>query len=586
MADVAARAGDIGQMSSRDIDEATRAANAGPGPPTQPTAVMPPPPSAPDGPTAGLVLAGRYRLVRHVASGGMGAVWEAADTLLQRRVAIKIPHAHLAADPAFRERFRREAIAAARCSDPGIVATFDAGIEGDRAFLVMELVLGRTVRELLHASGPLDAAAAIGIVGQAARAVAAAHRAGMVHRDLKPANLLLVESVGTTPRVKVADFGVARMAGQLPDHGSLAHDHEAHGPPTAVGLVVGTARYLAPEQVSGLTVDARADVYALGIVLWELLCGAPPFVRGSDLGTALAQLQDPLPPLPERCAGLDPRVVTLLNDCLAKDPALRPRTAEHLADRLADIAMTPAQAPLVDATVAMTVPADVARAAGVAMATPGGSDAGCGALLPSRKRTVPRRSRAPFVIATGLAAASVITVVAIVAKSPESAPAVAPATPRATVAGTALHPTIASVQSFDPPDRRGSQRGGDGHEGDDRLANLVDGDPATSWQTDRYSGPKFGGLKAGVGVVLLLTQRATIGAILIEGPTTGWSAQVYVSDHVGATIGDWGTPVATRTNVDASWQVNLSGRAGAAVLLWITDTGPKNQVEISELSLT
>ena len=230
-------------------------------------------------PAPGRVLDGRYRLVSPVARGGMATVWVGEDTLLTRRVAVKTLHPELAFDEALRARFRNEAVAAARLADPGIVATYDTGDDEGVGYIVMEFVDGPTLRRVLDARGRLAIVESVRIGREVASALAAAHREGIVHRDVKPANVL-VPAVGP---VKVTDFGIAKATG----------DDDL----TRTGAVMGTARYLAPEQVSGEPADARTDVYALGLLLYEMLCGAPPFGGETDVATAMARLTTTAPPI-------------------------------------------------------------------------------------------------------------------------------------------------------------------------------------------------------------------------------------------------------------------------------------------------
>ncbi|MET0159030.1 MAG: protein kinase, partial [Acidimicrobiales bacterium] len=219
----------------------------------------------------GTLLAGRYRFERRIAVGGMAEVWEAVDQVLDRPVAIKVLHPHLAGDQNFVDRFRREAIAAARLTHPSIVAIYDThSSDGDEA-IVMELVRGISLRKHLDDHGPLPAGEAVDIGARVAEALESAHRAGLVHRDIKPANILLCDD----KRVMVADFGIAKLTDA---------DH------TSEGTVLGTAKYLAPEQVSGTAVDARTDLYSLGIVLYEMVCGRVPFSGDTDTATVLARL--------------------------------------------------------------------------------------------------------------------------------------------------------------------------------------------------------------------------------------------------------------------------------------------------------
>src|SRR5689334_10893605 len=221
----------------------------------------------------GRVLGGRYRLVEEIARGGMARVWAAEDPVLRRRVAVKILDPTLANDEHVRQRFRHEAIAAAGLGHPGIVATYDTGEDDGVAYIVMELVGGTTLRRLLDERGRLDIDEAADIGAQVADALTHAHSRGLIHRDVKPGNVL-VEPDG---RVKVTDFGIAKAAGT--------------SELTRAGAVVGTARYLAPEQVEGGPVDARTDVYALGLVLYEMLSGQTPFDGDNEIANAVARLR-------------------------------------------------------------------------------------------------------------------------------------------------------------------------------------------------------------------------------------------------------------------------------------------------------
>src|SRR3954454_12678745 len=209
--------------------------------------------------TAGLELPERYRVVRHLARGGMASVWEAEDGILGRRVAVKVLAEHLAEDTAAGERFQREARAAAKVSNhPNVVTIYDVGEHDGRTFIVMELYTGGTVAQRLKQGRP-DHATAIAWLEQAAAAIDAAHEEGLVHRDIKPGNLLLDER----DRLAVADFGIAR----------LAHDQTV----TSSGQVLGTASYLAPEQARGESATAASDRYSLAVVAYELLTGRRPF---------------------------------------------------------------------------------------------------------------------------------------------------------------------------------------------------------------------------------------------------------------------------------------------------------------------
>ncbi len=266
------------------------------------------------------MLAGRYRLDRPLASGGMAQVWEGTDTVLEREVAVKILHPHLSHDPSLLQRFRTEAVAAARLNHHAIVAVYDTCSEHGLEAIVMELVHGRTLRAWLDEHGPLTSLRTAELGARVADALQTAHAAGLVHRDVKPANLLLCDD----GRVLITDFGIAKLR----DDTDL----------TQTGTLLGTAKYLAPEQVEGGPVDGRTDVYALGIVLYETVCGRPPFSADSQTATALARLTtDPVPPSRLR-ADVPPSLERVILRCLARDPAGRWPSAATLRDALAAVA--------------------------------------------------------------------------------------------------------------------------------------------------------------------------------------------------------------------------------------------------------
>ncbi|MCL2393527.1 MAG: serine/threonine protein kinase, partial [Acidimicrobiaceae bacterium] len=275
------------------------------------------------------VLGGRYRLIRPIAKGGMAEVWEGYDDVLSRPVAVKILLPHLASDRNLVERFRREAISAARLSHPGVVATYDTGSDNGTAWIVMELVRGHTLRQLLTERGPMDPPMAVDVAGQIADALAHAHRAGLVHRDIKPANVLLVEEDSGPPRAKVTDFGIAKATE------GIGLDL------TRTGMVLGTPKYLSPEQVEGQEPDARADLYSLGVVLFEMLTCRVPFEGPTDMATAVAHVRLQAPRVSSIRPDIPPELDQLVADLLAKDPAARIPSAVALRQALARIPLRP-----------------------------------------------------------------------------------------------------------------------------------------------------------------------------------------------------------------------------------------------------
>jgi serine/threonine-protein kinase len=262
-------------------------------------------------PNAGHLLDGRYRVGSWIARGGMATVYLGIDTKLDRTVALKIAHAELAGDEEFVRRFTGEARSVARLSSPNVVAVFDQGCDGDLLYLVMEYVPGRTLRELLRERGRLGPGEALDIAGGVLSGLAAAHQAGIVHRDVKPENVLLGD--GT---VKVADFGLARAAS------GVSH--------TRTGMLIGTAAYLAPEQVSHSASDPRTDVYAAGVMLFEMLTGTQPHTGDSPLAVAHKHVSDVVPAPSSVVPGLPPSLDTLVALATSRDPELRPADAGQL----------------------------------------------------------------------------------------------------------------------------------------------------------------------------------------------------------------------------------------------------------------
>lgn len=283
---------------------------------------------------------GRYRLQELLGEGGMGQVYRAHDDQTDRTVAVKVLHSHMAADPVFRERFQREARAAAGLGHPHVVPIFDYGEIEDRLFICMQFVIGAGVDSLLVESGPMPVARAVAVVAQAGEALDAAHAVGLVHRDVKPSNLLIT----ARDFVYLIDFGIARAVGET----GL----------TSTGATIGTFAYMAPERFTTGTADARSDVYALACVLYQCLTGRTPYPATALEQQIAAHLTQP----PPRPSVLRPQIGTVLDDVIAtgmaKDPDQRYQTAGELA------------AACVAAATAAAPPAETVLNAGQAVAGP------------------------------------------------------------------------------------------------------------------------------------------------------------------------------------------------------------------------
>ena len=255
----------------------------------------------------------RYRVEARIGQGGMAEVYRGFDPVLSRTVAIKVLLPQFARDAGFVARFRREAQAAARLNQPNIVGVYDTGADGDRQYIVMEFVEGRTLAEFLAGGRTLTPMQAVDLTQKVAAALASAHAQGIVHRDIKPGNIMVTRD-GT---VKVMDFGIARMQTDIT------------APQTS--SVIGTPAYLSPEQAQGQAVDARSDLYSLGCVLYELLAGRPPFTGDTPVAIAYKQVNEtPVPPSAHN-PDVPPRLDAVVMKCLAKNPANRYQTAEELS---------------------------------------------------------------------------------------------------------------------------------------------------------------------------------------------------------------------------------------------------------------
>jgi serine/threonine-protein kinase len=259
------------------------------------------------------VLSGRYELSHLVARGGMAEVYRAHDRLLDRPVALKILFPELSVDRAFVERFRREAQAAANLSHPNIVPVFDWGEDAGTYFIVMEFIDGRALSSILRGAGPMHPDRAAEIASDVAIALAYAHRHGVVHRDVKPGNVLITED----GIVKVTDFGIARA---INTEESL----------TQTGAVMGTATYFSPEQAEGMGVDARSDIYSLGVVLFEMVTGRPPFLGDTPVAVASKHVRENPPTPREINPAVPPDLEAIILKCLAKAPEYRYATGDDL----------------------------------------------------------------------------------------------------------------------------------------------------------------------------------------------------------------------------------------------------------------
>lgn len=490
----------------------------------------------PAGDAVGRVLSDRYRLERLIATGGMAAVWEARDELLARTVAVKVLHDHLAVDDEFRERFRREAVAAAKLTHPHIVGLYDSGSDGRAAWLVMEMIAGVTLRDEIR-DGPALPAARVASIGEhVARALGYAHDRGLVHRDVKPANVLLGED-GT---VKIADFGIAKIAGGGDDL-------------TGTGAVLGTAAYVAPEQILDEPLDGACDQYALGCVLYEALAGQRPFAGDTPVAIAAQRLRAAPRPLRELRSDLPEGLDAVIARAMALRRADRYPTTDDLADALAPFAH---RSPVVPAPAA-TAPPEAATSGG------------------QPPRVLPRRPRRVTRVLAPLAVV-VLLVVLLGAGFLDGQDDPAGDDGAQGLVGPA------NMTLFDP--------GGTGSEGAAGLPALVDGDASTAWRSVGYDTPDFGGLKEGLGFWLDLGGPHEVDSVALRTATPGIAYEIRVADQPASTLDAW-EHVGTQGDAGELSEVVLDEPVVTRYLLvWVTgglqpDGSGRFRAEASELAV-
>ncbi|MFN2388636.1 MAG: protein kinase [Actinomycetota bacterium] len=478
------------------------------------------------------VLAERYLLEEPVAHGGMATVWKARDEVLARPVAVKILHPHLSEDRVFIDRFRREAIAAARLSHPNIVAIYDTGQHpgdagGESQYIVMEYLSGGTLAALVAAQGALDPDRVVTMGTAVCAALAYAHGGGVIHRDVKPGNVLLAHD----ETLKVGDFGIAKAAF---DKGDI----------TTTGAILGTVTYLSPEQARGDEPDARSDLYSLGVTLYELAVGRPPFAEETPLATAMKHLSEP-PPAPRSIKPGVPRAVeAVLMRALEKDPAARYPSAEEMGQALARAGSGSAAAR--------------SFAAG---APPRSAPAVRSGSFLSEYRWL-----FPVLALVGLALVGVLLI------PPDDLPARLGGEGNGRGGGgTPLE--VRAVDDFDP-------HGDDGEEHSSEAPLAADGDPDSAWNTSSYSFGNGGLGKPGVGLIFDLGSARAVGRVDVSTPEPGMTFEVRAADERGLTETDFELVVRPEPGEDA---VVFEERSARYWLIWITRL-PGSRASIAEVS--
>ncbi|HEX9765867.1 MAG TPA: protein kinase, partial [Nitriliruptorales bacterium] len=488
--------------------------------------------ATPTPPGARVLAHGRYELEEPIASGGVATVWRAFDARLERSVAIKLLHPHLASDAITVQRFERESLNGSILQHPNVVAIYDFEMEGDVAYLVMEYVDGPSLKEVLASTGPMDPTVAAALGEQVASALGAAHRQGLIHRDVKPANIL----IASDGSAKVTDFGIAK---------ALAGHQDSL---TETGSVVGTAAYVAPEQMlEDAEVDARADVYALGVVLFECLTGQAAFAGDTPTATAAARLTREVPPPRQVRADVPRALDEIIVRATRRDPRVRYTSGDQLAAALR---------PLVE-----NRPADVTATlsrSDIARSTAAVADVS--AVREPRPMTGRRRIAA---IAVGLAGLVLIGVLSSGALRENQIDL-----------SDLENDQLSSINSssYDPPN-------GDGSENEGSVRLLTDNNLATSWSTEPYQrSPRFGNLKAGVGVWFEFEDVSDVAAVILDVESLGFEGEVRVADEVpDDSIGLIGWDFVTSFTADEEQLAIQVDRSTKYVLVWLTLLVPESQ---------
>ena len=498
--------------------------------------------------TRDVLLGDRYRPVERLAVGGMGEVWRAEDSVLGRTVAIKILRAEYADDPGFRDRFRDEARHAALLAHPNVTQVFDF-YEGDGdelPYIVMELVTGEPLSDLLRRNGALPDAQTWSILGQTAGALAAAHRAGVVHRDIKPGNVLVCPD----GRVKVTDFGIARVVNQ--------------STVTQTGLLLGTAQYLAPEQVAGESATPATDMYALGIVGYECVTGRPPY-EGDNIAVLQAIQNGRTPKLP---GTVSPGLRDLIESLLERDPSRRPSDGDAVAaqaERLGTDRSTRRE-DLADLAAPVPYPGDDARPTTGDPVVAGEHTQILQDLAPvaafddhgEQPVAAPSRDRRRLLLALGAVAvaAVIIAVVVLVTRGSGGSGTAAghrSSSPRSTPAALTVSAAVGYPAGADHPEE---------------LPLAIDHSPASAWMTEHYASAAFGNLKSGTGVVFTI-KGGPVRTVTIRFAQAGVAAQLFAGSRPS------GKPVAVTHSAPGVWRIHLDQPTrSSSWLVWLTQLVP------------
>jgi tRNA A-37 threonylcarbamoyl transferase component Bud32 len=526
----------------------------------------------------GRLIDGRYQITSRIARGGMAEVWLASDTFLHRQVAVKLLKPHLANDANVAERFRREAVACAGITHPNIVAVYDCIEHGGRQAVIMQYVQGKSLRDVLDKQKKLTPQLTIHIGLSVAAALEEAHRQNFVHRDVKPGNILLTPDA----RCLLADFGIAKALVSSGD--DLTNDN----------IMMGTAKYLSPEQVRGKPLDGRADLYGLGLVLYECLAGRVPFVGETDADTALARLQREPTDLARLRPSLSPNLVKVIHKLLARNPDHRYATAAETI-----VALRAARSGELDRTTEITPPSGLMVVGGEMLERPTTRSAPTTPSKPQPSRLAivgqplldaPERGHreikskhidqfeetaqlqkpsthglrqivAGFVVVGLLSGGALwFTGRKSSTTSQVSAPVLDPVAPIATEPAS-----IVSIMSYDPS-------GNDGEENEALVPLLLDSNPQTNWTTTCYANQYFGS-KEFVGLVVKFSAPTT-GTLNVYMGNAPWKIDVYTAlDSAPPQLAGWGQRITTGNNTKRRGANFIIAQPAQYVLLALREIG-------------
>jgi serine/threonine protein kinase len=484
--------------------------------------------------TEGQTLAERYVLEAPIASGGMATVWRARDDVLARPIAVKLLHPHLAEDESFVQRFRVEALAAARLAHPNIVSIYDTGSEpsdqGTDHYIVMEHCGGGTLGDLV-AAGPMDPQRVASVGATICEALAYAHARSIVHRDIKPHNVL----VSDHDSLKVTDFGIAKAAFNKTDI-------------TTTGKIIGTVTYISPEQANGEEPDARSDLYSLGVLLYELTIGRPPFQADTDVAIALKHINETPPSLRSLRAGIPKSLDSVIMRALAKDPEDRYGSADEMRSALV-------QGTAGGSTQVIRTPARTPRSSSADPVPPppgsSGRKAGEGFMSGEGRRMLP---------IIGLVIAAVVAAILIASALGQDGSNDDPRSNGDENGGSVGAIDVSQADDFDPS--------GDGVEHPDSVGAAVDGDPATTWTTEGYNSA-ISAQKPGVGLVLDLGDSLSVSAVEVTFDRADYDFELRASDELGSDHEAFDLiDTVTGSSEEESLEVATSARYW---LIWITD---------------